>query len=138
MVHERLTNDPSVAALRPRPLLSLDGCDQAPRRTACPQLRAVAGAADADRSGPARLGRRTKLLVRHLVRGDIALIDHLDIDRVSAEELIAAGAVAVLNCRPSSGGSYPNLGPQLLVEAGILLSTFPTTRCSRQLSDGDR
>ena len=45
------------------------------------------------------------------MRGDIALIDHLDIDRVSAEELIAAGAVAVLNCSPSSGGTYPNLGP---------------------------
>ena len=58
-------------------------------------------------------------------RGDIALIDHLDIDRVSAEELIAAGAAAVLNCRPSSSGAYPNLGPQLLVEAGILLVDLP-------------
>ena len=77
-----------------------------------------------------RLGRRTKLLVKHLARGDIALVDHLDIDRVSAEELIAAGAVAVLNCRPSSGGSYPNLGPQLLVEAGVLLIDLPTTRSS--------
>ena len=76
-------------------------------------------------AGPIRPGRRTKLLVGHLVRGDIALIDHLDIDRVSAEELIAAGTVAVLNCRPSSGGSYPNLGPQLLVEAGILLVDLP-------------
>src|SRR6202030_3898670 len=72
-------------------------------------------------SGPVRSGRRTKLLVKHLLRGEIALIDHLDIDRVSAEELIAASAVAVLNCSPSSSGSYPNLGPQLLVEAGILL-----------------
>ena len=71
------------------------------------------------------------------MRGDIALIDHLDIDRVSAEELIAAGAVAVLNCRPSSGGTYPNLGPQLLVEAGICSWTCPTTRCSSSLSDGD-
>ncbi len=76
-------------------------------------------------AGPVRPGRRTKLLVGHLVRGDIALIDHLDIDRVSAEELIAAGAVAVLNCSPSSGGSYPNLGPQLLVEAGIVLVDLP-------------
>ena len=45
------------------------------------------------------MGRKTKLLVRHLLAGDIAVIDHLDIDRVSAEELIAAGAAAVLNCR---------------------------------------
>src|SRR5438034_1082357 len=88
-------------------------------------------------SGSVRPGRRTKLLVKHLVRGDIALIDHLDIDRVSAEELIAAGAVAVLNCRPSSSGSYPNLGPQLLVEAGILLVDLPDDALFDTLSDGD-
>jgi uncharacterized membrane-anchored protein len=84
-----------------------------------------------------RPGRRTKLLVRHLVRGDIALIDHLDIDRVSAEELIAAGAVAVLNCSPSSGGSYPNLGPQLLVEAGIVLVDLPDDSLFDSLADGE-
>jgi uncharacterized membrane-anchored protein len=88
-------------------------------------------------AGPIRPGRRTKLLVGHLVRGDVALIDHLDIDRVSAEELIAAGAVAVLNCRPSSGGSYPNLGPQLLVEAGILLVDLPDDSLFDTVSDGD-
>ena len=88
-------------------------------------------------AGPARPGRRTKLLVRHLVRGDIALIDHLDIDRVSAEELIAAGASAVLNCRPSSGGTYPNLGPQLLVEAGVVLIDLPDDALFDTLSDGD-
>src|SRR5271168_761847 len=88
-------------------------------------------------AGPVRPGRRTKLLVGHMVRGDIALIDHLDIDRVSAEELIAAGAAAVLNCRPSSGGSYPNLGPQLLVEAGILLVDLPDDSLFGELSDGD-
>jgi len=88
-------------------------------------------------SGPVRPGRRTKLLVKHLVRGDIALVDHLDIDRVSAEELIAAGAVAVLNCSPSSSGSYPNLGPQLLVEAGILLVDLPDDEIFAAVSDGD-
>jgi uncharacterized membrane-anchored protein len=88
-------------------------------------------------SGPVRLGRRTKLLVKHLSRGDIALIDHLDIDRVSAEELIAAGVPAVLNCRPSSGGSYPNLGPQLLVEAGIHLVDLPGDALFDALSDGE-
>jgi len=88
-------------------------------------------------AGPVRPGRRTKMLVRHLVRGDIALIDHLDLDRVSAEELIAAGAVAVLNCSPSSGGSYPNLGPQLLVEAGIVLVDLPDDSLFDAVSDGD-
>jgi uncharacterized membrane-anchored protein len=88
-------------------------------------------------SGPVRAGRRTKLLVKRLERGDIALVDHLDIDRVSAEELIAAGAAAVLNCSPSSSGSYPNLGPQLLVEAGILLLDLPDDGLFEQLADGE-
>ncbi len=89
-------------------------------------------------SGPVRLGRRTKLLVKHLLRGEIAVIDHLDIDRVSAEELISVGAAAVLNCSPSSGGSYPNLGPQLLVEAGILLVDLPDDSLFEALTDGEQ
>jgi uncharacterized membrane-anchored protein len=87
-------------------------------------------------SGPVRLGRKTKVMVKQLVPGDIAVIDHLDIDRVSAEELIAAGAAAVLNCRASTSGSYPNLGPQLLVEAGVLLVDLPDDALFELLSDG--
>jgi len=98
---------------------------------------ALVGARAWSVAGSVRLGRRTKLLVRHLVRGDVALIDHRDIDRVSAEELIAAGAVAVLNCSPSSSGSYPNLGPQLLVEAGIVLIDLPDDALFELLADGD-
>jgi uncharacterized membrane-anchored protein len=88
-------------------------------------------------AGPVRPGRKTKLLVKHLRRGDVALLDHLDIDRVSAEELIGAGATAVLNCSASSSGTYPNLGPQLLVEAGILLVDLPDDSLFEILSDGD-
>ncbi len=95
------------------------------------------GAAPSLIAGPIRPGRRTKLLVNHLVRGDIALIDHLDIDRVSAEELIAADTAAVLNCRPSSSGTYPNLGPQLLVEAGIVLIDLTGEDLFERVSDGD-
>jgi uncharacterized membrane-anchored protein len=95
------------------------------------------GAPPALIEGPVRPGRKTKLLVKHLVRGDIALIDHLDVDRVSAEELIAADVIAVLNCSPSSGGTYPNLGPQLLVEAGIVLVDLPDSSLFDVLSDGD-
>jgi uncharacterized membrane-anchored protein len=87
--------------------------------------------------GSVRPGRKTKLLVKHLRPGDVALVDHLDIDRVSAEELIAAGAVAVLNCSPSSSGTYPNLGPQLLVEAGILLVDLPDDSLFDSISDGE-
>jgi uncharacterized membrane-anchored protein len=88
-------------------------------------------------SGSVRPGRKTKLLVKHLVPGDIALVDHLDIDRVSAEELIAAKVAAVINCRPSSSGTYPNLGPQLLVEAGIVLVDLPDDALFDAVSDGD-
>jgi len=101
-------------------------------------LPAVGGAVARTVGGPVRSGRRTKLLVKHLEDGDVALIDHLDIDRVSAEELIVAGAVAVLNCSPSSSGSYPNLGPQLLVEAGILLIDLPDDSLFDTLSEGDQ
>ncbi|HEY7953485.1 MAG TPA: putative cytokinetic ring protein SteA [Solirubrobacteraceae bacterium] len=87
--------------------------------------------------GPVRLGRKTKVMVKHLAPGEIAVIDHLDIDRVSAEELIAAGAAAVLNCRASTSGSYPNLGPQLLVEAGVLLVDLPDDALFAALSDGE-
>jgi uncharacterized membrane-anchored protein len=87
-------------------------------------------------SGPVRLGRKTKVMVKHLMPGDIAVVDHLDIDRVSAEELINAGAAAVLNCRASTSGSYPNLGPQLLVEAGVLLVDLPDDALFEVLSEG--
>jgi uncharacterized membrane-anchored protein len=111
-------------------------------RSSLPGYLRPAGAAPARAgaisvSGPVRPGRRTKLLVKHLVPGSIALIDHLDVDRVSAEELIAAETVAVLNCRASSSGTYPNLGPQLLVEAGIVLVDLPDDALFGQLSDGD-
>jgi uncharacterized membrane-anchored protein len=90
-----------------------------------------------DVAGPAKLGRRTKLLVKRLAPGDIAIIDHQDLDRVSAEDLIAAGAVAVLNCRASSSGSYPNMGPLLLVQAGIHLVDLPDDEIFGLLGDGD-
>ncbi|MGH2913096.1 MAG: putative cytokinetic ring protein SteA, partial [Solirubrobacteraceae bacterium] len=95
------------------------------------------GTASREVSGPVRLGRKTKLLVRHLMGGDVAVIDHLDLDRVSAEELISAGATAVLNCKSSTSGTYPNLGPQLLVEAGVLLVDLPDDSLFQSLSDGD-
>ena len=88
-------------------------------------------------SGPVRLGRRTKLLVKTLVAGDVAVLDHQDLDRVSAEDLIAAGVLAVLNCGPSSTGAYPNMGPLLLVQAGIHLVDLPDDTLFKRLKDGD-
>jgi uncharacterized membrane-anchored protein len=69
--------------------------------------------------GVARVDPRTKVLVRRLEPGDIAIIDHPDLDRVSADELIACRVAAVVNAARSVTGRYPNLGPRLLLEAGI-------------------
>ncbi|WP_084800244.1 putative cytokinetic ring protein SteA [Promicromonospora kroppenstedtii] len=71
--------------------------------------------------GPARIGARTKELTSRLNHGDVAVIDHVDIDRVAADALVAAAPVAVLNAAPSTSGRYPNTGPEILVEAGIVL-----------------
>ncbi|MEV0647464.1 putative cytokinetic ring protein SteA [Phytomonospora sp. NPDC050363] len=72
-------------------------------------------------AGPARLDRRTKRLTGRLRPGDIAVIDHLDIDRVAADALVATEVAAVINVKPSISGRYPNLGPEVLVKAGIPL-----------------
>jgi len=72
-------------------------------------------------SGPARVDRRTKDLTKRLRPGDIAVIDHEDLDRVSAEALVACRPAAVVNASSSISGRYPNLGPEILVAAGIPL-----------------
>jgi uncharacterized membrane-anchored protein len=97
----------------------------------------MAVAAGREVAGPARLGRRTKRLVKELAPGAVAVLDHKDLDRVSAEDLIAAGVIAVLNCSPSSTGAYPNMGPLLLVQAGIHLVDLPDDDLFKRLADGD-
>jgi len=88
-------------------------------------------------SGPVRLGRRTKDLVKRLRPGDLAVIDHVDLDRVSAEELIEAGVRAVVNVSPSSSGRFPNPGPLELVRAGVRLVDAPGAPLFEQVSDGE-
>jgi uncharacterized membrane-anchored protein len=72
-------------------------------------------------TGVARLDRRTPRLAGRLNPGDIAIIDHVDLDRMAAEALVAAKPIAIINAQPSISGRYPNLGPQLLVSNGIVL-----------------
>ncbi|WP_394264044.1 putative cytokinetic ring protein SteA [Trueperella sp.] len=69
--------------------------------------------------GVARVDSRTKNLVKRLRPGEVAVIDHEDVDRVAAESLVEIRPAAVLNAAKSTSGRYPNLGPQILVEAGI-------------------
>lgn len=78
-------------------------------------------AAVAQVRGVARVDKRTKNLVARLQPGDIAIIDHSDLDRIAAEGLIKRQVAAVVNAASSSTGRYPNLGPLLLCSAGIPL-----------------
>jgi uncharacterized membrane-anchored protein len=71
--------------------------------------------------GTARLDRRTKDLVKRLGPSDIAVIDHADIDRVSAEGLLSTGVEAIINASPSITGAYPNIGPLLLARGGVVV-----------------
>jgi uncharacterized membrane-anchored protein len=69
--------------------------------------------------GTARLDKRTKDLVKRLGRDDVAIIDHVDMDRVSAEGLLETGVEVVVNASRSISGAYPNLGPLILARAGV-------------------
>ncbi len=88
-------------------------------------------------TGTARLGRRTKDLVKHLRADEIAIVDHADLDRVSAEELAETGVRAVVNVSSSSTGRFPNPGPLELVRAGVRLIDAPGARLFEEVSDGD-
>ena len=72
-----------------------------------------------DVAGIARVDKRTKDMMARIQPGEIAIIDHEDIDRVAAEGLVLRRVKAVVNASRSSTGRYPNMGPLLLVSAGI-------------------
>ena len=88
--------------------------------------------------GPARVERRAAALARRARPGDIAVLEHLDLDGTSARMLLDAGVAAVVNAAPSISGRYPNLGPQLLVQAGIPVLDQVGPEVIRLLDDGDR
>jgi uncharacterized membrane-anchored protein len=88
--------------------------------------------------GTARVDRRTKNLTSRLRPGDIAVIDHVDLDRVAAEALVACGVRGVVNVAPSVSGRYPNLGPDILLAAGVPLIDDVGTEAFGQLREGDR
>jgi uncharacterized membrane-anchored protein len=90
-----------------------------------------------EHTGQARLDRRTKHLVRRLSPDDIAIIDHADLDRVSAEELLDAGVRVVFNVAESQTGRFPNPGPLLLVRGGVRLIDAPGSDLFAKVSDGE-
>lgn len=87
-------------------------------------------------TGTARVDRRTSAVVRRSRPGDIAVIDHLDLDRVHAEALVDAGVSAVVNASSFISGRYPNLGPDLLARAGVILVDSAGTGVLRSVQDG--
>src|SRR4051794_18760476 len=103
-----------------------------------PALDGSDGAAQhaAEFTGPARLGKRTKRLVKRLGPGDIAVIDHAEIDRVSGEDLVASGVRCVINCSRSASPRYGNQGPVLVTDGGIHLVDMPAAPLFDLLKDG--
>ena len=107
------------------------------------ETQAPTGAANGSTSpepeftGRARLGKRTKRLTKRLGPGDIAIIDHAEIDRVSGEDLVAAGVRCVLNCARSASPRYGNQGPVILTEGRVHLVDMPAAPLFDVLKDGD-
>ncbi len=87
--------------------------------------------------GVARVDRRTKDMIPRLQAGEVAVIDHPDLDRVAADGLIEAGVVAVVNCAESISGRYPNGGPIRVVGAGITLLDDVGAELMDRVQEGD-
>jgi uncharacterized membrane-anchored protein len=83
------------------------------------------------------VGRRTKDLVKRLEPGEIAIIDHEDLDRVAADGLVESGVAAVVNAAASVSGRYPNQGPIRVVSAGIVLVDRAGSEVLDRVRDGD-
>ena len=99
------------------------------RRPRQPQLPGI--------TAVARVDRRTKQLTKRLRPGDIAVIDHVDLDRIAAETLVECGVVAVVNAAPSISGRYPNLGPEILMAKGVTLIDGVGSAVLADIQEGD-
>lgn len=88
--------------------------------------------------GVARVDRRSGDLLRRIGPGDIVVFDQLDLDRRTADALVAAEVAGVINASPSISGRFPNLGPEVLVSAGIPLIDGVGTAVLREIREGAR
>jgi len=89
-------------------------------------------------NGTVKLDKRTKRLAKRLRRGDIAVIDHEDIDSTSAEMLVETQVAAVVNTAKSISGRYPNVGPQILLQAGIPVVDIIDDNLFQCLKEGEQ
>jgi uncharacterized membrane-anchored protein len=122
----RRAKDQQVAASRTPTIAPPSGRAVIRRDFPLPEIRGVA-----------RLGKRTKDLVKRLGPRDVAIVDHRNLDRMAAQDLIESGVKAVVNASPSTGGRYPNPGPLALTRAGVRLVDAPGVPLFERLSDGD-
>jgi uncharacterized membrane-anchored protein len=86
----------------------------------------------------ARVGRVSARLLRRIGPGDIAVLDQVDLDAATAEQLVERGVVAVVNAAPSTSGRYPNRGPAVLLRAGVALLDDVGIEVFGKVSDGDQ
>jgi uncharacterized membrane-anchored protein len=89
-------------------------------------------------TGTARVDRDIERLLRRIGPGDIVVIDALDLDRITADALVEADIVAVVNASPSISGRYPNLGPEVLVANGVTLIDEAGPEIFKKIKDGAR
>lgn len=89
-------------------------------------------------SGVARVSRRTRELLRRVSGGDVVILDNVDLDRATADSLVRAEVAGVVNASPSISGRFPNLGPEILVGAGIPLIDNVGTDVLRDIKDGSK
>jgi uncharacterized membrane-anchored protein len=87
-------------------------------------------------TGTARVDRDTDRLLRRVGAGDIVVLDILDLDRATADALVDAGVVGVVNASPSISGRYPNLGPEVLVANNITLIDNVGPEVFKKIKDG--
>ena len=87
-------------------------------------------------TGIARIDTNTRRLLSRVGPGDIAILDEVDLDRATADRLVAAGVVAVVNASESISGRYPNLGPEVLVASGIVLLDNTGPEVFKRVKDG--
>ena len=89
-------------------------------------------------TGIARVDRNTAKLLKRVGPGDIVVLDELDLDRLTADALVEAGVLAVVNASPSISGRYPNLGPEVIVANGITLIDSAGTEIFKKIKDGTK
>lgn len=90
-----------------------------------------------DYKGKVKLDHKTKNLAKRLKPGDIAVIDHRDLDEVAARSLAAKGVKYVINTNSSISGRYPNLGPAVLNTSGVTIIDHVNQDIFDKLKEGE-